>query len=63
VEHEIPDVCLLSLVHHVVMLVNMKNVRWCDVIPLPFLSPAGKRVIVTFHNHGDRAACPVKKFL
>ena len=24
---------------------------------------AGKRVIVTFDNHRDRAACPVKRFL
>jgi hypothetical protein len=34
-EHKVGNVGLLLLVHHVVMLVNMENVRWRDVMRLP----------------------------
>ena len=62
-EHEISNVGLLSLVHHVVMFVNMENVRWCHVVCLPSLPPSGKGVIVPFHNYRHGTASPVEKFL
>ena len=49
------------LTHHVVMLVNMENVRWWDVVCLPSLPPSGKSVIVTLHNHRHRTGCPVEQ--
>jgi hypothetical protein len=62
-EHEIANVGLLSLVHHVVMLVNMENVRWRDVVYPPSLPPSGKSVIVALHNHRHRTVCPVEQLL
>ena len=62
-EHEVANVGLLSLVHHVVMLVNMENVRWRDVVCLPSLPPLGKCVIVMLHNYRHRTGCPVEKLL
>ncbi len=62
-EHEVGNVGLLSLVHHIVMLVNMENVRWRDPVCPPSPPPSGKGVIVTFHNHGDRTGCPVERSL
>ena len=50
-----------TMVHHVVMLVNMENVRWWDVVCLPSLPPSGKSVIVPFHNHRHRTGCPVQQ--
>ncbi len=62
-EHEVGNVGLLSLVHHVVMLVNMENVRWRDPVCPPSPPPSGKGVIVTFHNHGDRTGGTVEQSL
>jgi hypothetical protein len=61
--HEIGNVGLLSLVHHVVMLVNMKNVRWRDAVCLASLPPAGESVIVALYNYRHRTGCPVKQLL
>jgi len=60
-EHEVGNVGLLSLVHHVVMLVHMENVCWRDVVCPPALPPSGKGVIVTFHNHGHRTGSPAEQ--
>ena len=62
-EHEVGNVGLLSLVHHVVMLVNMENVRWRDVVCLPSLPPAGKSVIVALYNYRHWTRCPVEQLL
>lgn len=62
-EHEVGNVGLRSLVHHVVMLVNMENVRWRYSLCTPSLFPSAKGVIVTFHNHGHGTASPVKQLL
>jgi len=62
-EHEVGNVGLLSLVHHVVMLVNMENVRWRNLVCLPSLPPSRKRMIVTLHNHRHRTRCPVEQLL
>jgi hypothetical protein len=62
-EHEVGNVDLLSLVHHVVMFVNMENVRWRDVVRLPSLPPSGKCMIVPLHNHRHRTGCPVEQLL
>ena len=61
--HEVGNVGLLSLVHHVVMLVNMENVRWRDVVCLPSLPPAGKSVIVALYNYRHWTRCPVEQLL
>ena len=57
------NVGLMSLVHHVVKLVNMENVRWRDVVCLPSLPPAGKSVIVALYNYRHRTDCPVEQLL
>lgn len=62
-EHEVGNVGVLSLVHHVVMFVYMEDVRWCDVVCLPSLPPSGKGVIVPFHNYRHGTRCPVEQFL
>jgi hypothetical protein len=62
-EHEVGNVGLLSLVHHVVMLINMENVRWRDVVCLPSLPPSGKCVIVVLYNYRQRTGCPVEQLL
>ena len=62
-EHEVGNVGLLSLVHHVVMLVNMENIRWRDAVCLPFLPSPRKCVIVTLHNHRHWTGCPVEQLL
>ena len=62
-EHEVGNVGLLPLVHHVVMFVNMENMRWCDVMCLPFLPPLVKGMIVPFHNYRHGTTGPVEKFL
>ena len=63
VEHKVGNVGLLSLVHHVVMFVNMENVRWWDIVCLPSLPPTGEGLIVPFHNHRHGTAGPVKQLL
>ena len=50
-KHKIGDVGLWPLVHHIVMFVNMKNVRWHDVVCPQFSLPSRESMIVTFHNH------------
>jgi hypothetical protein len=62
-EHEVGNIDLLSLIHHVVMFVNMENVGWCDVLCLPSLPPSGKSMIVPFHNYRHGTSSPVEKFL
>ena len=61
--HEVGNISLLSLVHHVVMLVNMEYVRWRDVVCLPPLPPSGESMIMTIYNYRHRAVCPVEQFL
>lgn len=62
-EHEVTNVGLRPLVHHVVVFVNMENMRWYDVV-CPALSPPSREsVIVTFHNHGHGTASPVQQTL
>jgi len=61
VEHKVVYVGLLSLVHHVVVLVNMKNVRRRDPVGAPLLSPSGESVIVPVDNDGDWAIRPPEK--
>ena len=60
-EHEVSDVGLLSLVHHVVMFVNMKNIRRCDTVGVPSSPPSCERVIVPLDNRGDRTMRPPEK--
>ena len=61
-EHKVGNVGLLPLVHHVVMFVNMKNVRSFDALCLASLHPSGKGVIVSFHNYRYGTAGPIEKF-
>ncbi len=51
-EHEIANVGLRPLVHHVMVFVNMENVRWRNAVCPPFPPPSCESMIVTFHNHG-----------
>jgi hypothetical protein len=60
-EHEVSNVGLRPLVHHVVVFVNMENMRWYDVVCPPFRPPSRERVIVVFHNHGHWTASPFKQ--
>ena len=60
-EHEVSDVGLLSLVHHIVMFVNMKNVRGRDAVCPPSLPPSGECVIVAVDNRSHRTVCPPEK--
>gem|GEM_PF-6882616 len=62
-EHEVTDVGLLSLVHHVVMFVNVKNVRWRNAVGLPSLLPSSKCVMVSVDNYGHRTVRPLEKTL
>ncbi len=55
-EHEVANVGLLTLVHHVVVLVNMENVRWHNAVCPPFRPPSRESMIVTLHNHGHGKA-------
>jgi hypothetical protein len=61
--HKVANVGLLSLVHHVVMLVNMENVRWRDAVFLTSLPPLSKRMIVTFYDYRSRTICPREHFM
>jgi hypothetical protein len=60
-EHEVPDVGLLSLVHHVVMLVNMEDMGRGDAVSPPSVSPSSKCVIVSLHHYRNRMVCPCEK--
>jgi hypothetical protein len=62
-KHKVAYVGLLPLVHHVVVFVNMENVRWYDVVCPPFCPPPRESVMVTFHNHGHGAVSPVQQTL
>ena len=62
-DHEIANIGLRSLVHHVMVFVHMENVRWHDAVCPPFRPPSRERVIVTLHNHGHGAASPVQQTL
>jgi hypothetical protein len=62
-KHKVAYVGLLPLNHHVVVFVNMENVRWYDVVCPPFRPPPCESVMVTFHNHGHGAASPVQQTL
>jgi hypothetical protein len=61
VEHEIANVGLWPLVHHVVVFVNMEYVRRYDVVGPPFRPPSRESVIVTLHNHGHGTAGPTQQ--
>jgi hypothetical protein len=50
-KHKVGDVGLWPLVHHIVVFVNMENVRWHDIVCPPFRPPSRECLIVTFHNH------------
>jgi len=56
--HEIADVGLRPLVQHIVVFVNMEDVRRRDTAFPPFCPPSSERVIVTFNNHGHGKASP-----
>ncbi len=62
-EHEVANVGLRPLVHHVVVFVNMENVRWHDAVCPPFRPPSRESMIVTLHNHGHGTASPVQQTL
>jgi len=61
--HKVGNVGLLSLTHHVLMLVNMKNVGWRDAEFLTSLPPLSKRMIVTLYDYRNRTACPCEHFV
>jgi hypothetical protein len=58
-EHEVTDVGLLSLVHHIVMFVNVKNVCWRNAVGPPSLSPSSKCVMVSVDDYGHRTVRPL----
>jgi len=58
--HKVANVGLLSLVHHVMMLVNMKNVGWRYAVFLTSFPPTSKRMIVTLYDYRNRTVCPSK---
>jgi len=62
-EHEVANVDLRPLIQHIVVLVNMENVRWYDAVCPPFPPPSCKSVIVTFHNHRHGTASPIQETL
>jgi hypothetical protein len=62
-EHEVTDVGLLSLVHHVVMFVKVKNVSRRNAVGLPSLLSSSKCVMVSVDNCGHRTGCPLKNTL
>lgn len=57
-EHEVADVGLLSLVHHVVVFVNVEDVRGRDTGSPPSVPPVSECVIVSFNNQGHRPVRP-----
>jgi hypothetical protein len=61
--HKVANVGLLSLVHHVMMLVNMKNVGWCYAVFLTSFPPMSKCMIVTLYDYRNRTVCPSKHFM
>jgi len=62
-EHEVANVGLRPLIHHIMVLVNMENVRWHYVVCPPLPPPSCKSVVVTFHHHGHGSASPIQETL
>jgi hypothetical protein len=62
-KHKIGNAGLWPLVHHVVVFVNMKNVRWEDVVCPQFRPPSRESMIVTLQDHRHRTISPVHQKL
>jgi hypothetical protein len=59
-EHEVANVGLRPLIHHVVVFVNMENMRWRNAVRPPFAPPSCENMIVTLHNHGHGTVSPTQ---
>ena len=62
VVHEVGDVGVPSLIHDVMVLVNMEDVRRTrQGSPSDPTSPASKRLVVLLHDESDRLPAPAQQ--